>query len=120
MMSPSVIVDPAGAVTVLGTGGANRIRTALTQVIVNLIDHGMDPEQAVCARRCHLEEGVLNAEVFGLDDGASTLARLGPREVIPFPEPNLFFGGVHLVRRLTDGALEGAGDPRRGGACRVL
>jgi gamma-glutamyltranspeptidase/glutathione hydrolase len=119
MMCPMLMVSPAGDVTVMGTGGANRIRSALLQVISNLVDQRMPVERAVRAPRVHYEAGVLNAEVFDRDDAGAT-AELGARERITFDEPNLFFGGVHLVRRTADGTLEGAGDIRRGGACRVV
>ena len=33
MMSPTLLVDDEGRVTAMGTGGANRIRTAIVQVI---------------------------------------------------------------------------------------
>jgi len=115
MVSPSVLLSPDGDVTVLGSGGANRIRTAMTQVIALLVDQGRSLEQAVRAARVHFEAGVLNAETFERDDGGAGLAELGAPELISFPEPNLFFGGVHAVRLGADGALEAAGDPRRGG-----
>jgi gamma-glutamyltranspeptidase / glutathione hydrolase len=119
MMSPTLVVK-GDEVVVMGTGGANRIRTALIQVISNLLDHGMDVEHAVRAARVHFEDGVLNGET--IDDPAlgSLLAALGADKVVTFDEPNLFFGGVHLVRRRADGTLEGAGDLRRGGVCVVV
>lgn len=122
MMSPTLLVSSEGDVTALGTGGANRIRTALTQVVSNLVDHRLPVEQAVRTPRLHYEAGVLNLEVFDEQGGrrAETARGLGAREVVVFDEPNLFFGGVHLVRRRSDGTLEGAGDLRRGGVCRVV
>ena len=115
MVSPSLLLSPGGDVTVLGSGGANRIRTAMTQVIALLVDHGHSLQQAVSAARVHFEAGVLNAEVHQRDDGGEALANLGAPELVNFPEPNLFFGGVHAVRLSADGALEAVGDPRRGG-----
>ena len=46
----------------LGSGGSNRIRSAITQVLVNLLDFGMTPEQAVAAPRIHLEGDMLSLE----------------------------------------------------------
>jgi gamma-glutamyltranspeptidase/glutathione hydrolase len=117
MMSPTLMLDDDGGVTVLGTGGANRIRTAIVQVISLLTDFGMDCEHAVAAPRVHYEAGVLNAEVFEMYDSGKALEGLGARKLVAFPERSLFFGGVHMVQRKGDGSLEGAGDPRRGGAC---
>lgn len=119
MVSPSLVLTPDGSIVVMGTGGANRIRTALVQVISNVVDHGYPVERVVGAGRVHFESGVLNAETFDMADGGDALERLGAPELVRFEEPNLFFGGVHLVRRRGDGTLEGAGDPRRGGVCMV-
>ena len=56
MMAPTIILEPDGTVTALGTGGSNRIRTAILQVAVALIDHGMRLEEAVEAPRLHVEK----------------------------------------------------------------
>ena len=84
-------------------------------VISLLVDHGRGLEQAVGAARVHFEAGVLNAETFEMADGGAALEELGAPELVNFPAPNLFFGGVHAVRLGADGTLQAAGDPRRGG-----
>ncbi len=114
MMSPTMVVEEDGTLLVLGTGGANRIRTAITQVVTALADYRMHPVEAVGAPRIHFEEGVLNAETFGRP-GGDYFDSLGAPALIRFAEPNLFFGGVHMVLRRPDGEGEGAGDPRRFG-----
>jgi gamma-glutamyltranspeptidase/glutathione hydrolase len=119
-MSPTILLDADGGITVLGTGGANRIRTAITQVVTFLVDRGYDAERAVSAARLHFEAGVLNVEVMDLHDRGDALAALGADSFVRFDEKNLFFGGVHLVKRTADGSLSGAGDPRRSGAFRKV
>ena len=122
MMSPSVAEMADGSLTAMGSGGSNRIRTAIFQVLTNLIDQGLDLEVAVDAPRLHVERGVANAEQ-GLGEGCrEALAADSERfadEVMDWPRHNLFFGGVHAVRRDTAGDLSAAGDPRRGGAALV-
>ena len=110
MMAPTVVMRDGEAELVLGSAGSNRIRSALLQTIVAAVDHRMGAQQAVDAPRVHLEDGVLYAEP-GID-----LASPGTfhDEVVRFGERSLFFGGVQAVQR-RDGALLGAGDPRRGG-----
>jgi len=120
MMSPTLVEGGDGSFTVLGSGGANRIRTAITQVVSLLVDHGRPVADAVGAPRAHFEAGVLNVEVAGRPRGGAFLGELGARDVIRFDRPHLFFGGVHAVQRARDKSLTGIGDPRRGGACRVL
>ncbi|MCA9622733.1 MAG: gamma-glutamyltransferase, partial [Myxococcales bacterium] len=120
MMSPTLLLDDEGGVTALGTGGANRIRTAIVQVITRLHDHGEAPEVAVASPRLHFEAGVLNVETFEHADGGDALTALGADKLVRFPERNMFFGGVHIARRDPDGALSGGGDPRRGGVLRIV
>ena len=113
MMAPTAVVDDDGTVElVLGSAGSNRIRSAILQVIVGVVDHGLDAVRAVEAPRLHLEGDVVYAEP-GLD--LSTLDHA--RQVTTFGARNLFFGGAQAVEhdRATS-ALTGAGDPRRGGA----
>jgi gamma-glutamyltranspeptidase / glutathione hydrolase len=111
MMAPSVVMGAAGKVElVLGSAGSNRIRSALLQTIVGVVDYGMSAPEAVRAPRVHYEEGAVYAEP-GIDVRA--LEKEG-REVVAFHRLNLFFGGVQAVQ-CRDGKLLGAGDPRRGG-----
>ena len=57
MMAPTVVLDEGSPELVLGCAGSNRIRSAILQVIVNAIDHGMEAQAAVDAPRLHLEDG---------------------------------------------------------------
>src|SRR5207247_11150604 len=41
MMSPTVVLSEGVPELVLGSGGSNRIRSAILQTIVNVIDHGL-------------------------------------------------------------------------------
>ena len=120
MMAPTIILQSDGAVTALGTGGSNRIRTAILQVAVALLDHGMSLGYAVEAPRIHVEkDGTVSFEP-GLPEAAQAeLLALGDK-AHAWPEHNLFFGGVHAARRHGGGGVEGAGDPRRQGVARVV
>ncbi len=120
MMAPTIILEPDGTVTALGTGGSNRIRTAILQVAVALIDHGMRLEEAVEAPRLHVEKcGTVSFEP-GLPEAAEAeFLALGDR-AHAWPARNLFFGGVHAARRHGTGGVEGAGDPRRQGVALVV
>jgi gamma-glutamyltranspeptidase/glutathione hydrolase len=116
MMSPTVALRDGELELGLGSGGSNRIRSAITQVLVRALADGLPLADAVEAPRIHFEAGVVHAEP-GADDAA--LERLGERgyEIVRWREENLFFGGVHAAA--DHGALTGAGDPRRGGAVAV-
>ena len=113
MMAPTVVLDEGTPELVLGSAGSNRIRSAILQVIVNAIDHGMEAQAAVDAPRLHFEDGLVYAEP-GIDDAA---LRAAGRKVAWFRERNLFFGGCQAVERHHETrAFSGGGDPRRGGA----
>ncbi|MEX0758186.1 MAG: gamma-glutamyltransferase, partial [Tistlia sp.] len=122
MMAPTLARAADGAMLALGSGGSNRLRTAILQVLINCLQHGMAPAAAVAAPRLHVEQGVQlepGFEPAALEGLAGEgLAGLGRPTL--WPAPNLFFGGVHLVRRDARGRLEAAGDPRRGGAAAVV
>ena len=120
MMAPSVIAD-RGALTALGSGGSNRIRSALLQVISNLADFRMDAPAAVAAPRLHVEGSQLRMEAGFPAATINAAARelgdhhnLGDHRV--FNEPHMFFGGVHLAQVTRHGKLSAIGDPRRDGA----
>jgi gamma-glutamyltranspeptidase / glutathione hydrolase len=120
MMSPTVILRSGELEAGLGSGGSNRIRSAIVQSILRLLDDGLDAQAAVDAPRLHYEAGAVEAEP-GIDEAAlADLERRGYR-VRRWRSRNLFFGGVHAVARDPEsGALTGAGDPRRGGAVAPL
>jgi gamma-glutamyltranspeptidase/glutathione hydrolase len=53
-MSPTVVEDPQGRLfLVVGAPGGSTIITTTFQIIMNVIDHGMDIEEAVTAGRIH-------------------------------------------------------------------
>ncbi len=110
MMAPSVVIGGGQVELVLGSAGSNRIRSALLQTIVGVVDHGLSAREAVDAPRVHFENGVLYAEP------EIDLAELRDEQlqVVRFGAINLFFGGVQAVQR-RGGEIAGAGDPRRGG-----
>ena len=114
MMAPTAITRDDGWFAVTGSGGSKRIRSAILQVLSNMIDFGMSPEAAVTAPRLHVEPGQINLEGGFPDAGKALLAELFPR-VTAWDQRNMFFGGCHTVARAPDGALTGVGDPRRDG-----
>jgi gamma-glutamyltranspeptidase / glutathione hydrolase len=116
MMAPTAVLRDGRPELVLGSAGSNRIRSAILQTIVRVIDDGMRAPAAVRAPRVHYEEGVIYTEP-GVDVEA-----IGPTDHAhaAFRELNLFFGGVQAVERDADGQFWGGGDPRRGGAAEVV
>ena len=109
-MSPTIVSSEGGGLMALGSPGASRIPTAILQTIVNVEDFGMSLEDAVLHPRLHSEGGL-----FAYEAGTRK-ADLGSYEqVLPFGEPNMYFGGVNAVRRTPEGVFEAAADHRRSG-----
>lgn len=115
MMAPTVVLSDGRPEIALGSAGSNRIRSAIVQTVLNVVDGGMQAQEAVESPRLHYEDGVVEAEP-GVDAGAlDALERDGWR-VQRWRERNLYFGGAQAVKRDAEtGELSGGGDPRRGG-----
>ena len=106
MMSPTIVIGDSGPELVLGSGGSNRIRSAIKQVIINKFTKNMNLEEAIQAPRIHLEENIIHCE-SGVNTGELTF----PWSTIHhWHEKNLFFGGVNAVT-----PTNAVGDTRRSG-----
>ncbi len=114
MMSPTLLALPDGTWVVTGSSGSNRIRSAILQVISNLVDFGLDLEAAVAAPRIHFEGDLLNLEPPIDGPTVEALAANWPNLRL-WNRGSVFFGGAHSVAADPSGLLTGAGDPRRGG-----
>ena len=120
MMAPTIL-SRGGDRVALGSGGSNRLRTAILQTIVGLVEFGVSATEAVHAPRLHVElerdtnRPKLAFEAAGLAPDVVAALRATYPSPAEFEAPNLYFGGVHCALRI-DGAFEGVGDGRRGGA----
>ena len=112
MMSPSIIMKAKQPYILLGSGGSNRIRSAIVQVILNCIDQGVGLKEAIISPRIHLEGNDLYLEP---DIDISDNDVPDHISLHPFEEKNLFFGGVNAVT-----VTEGSSDPRRGGTFEIV
>lgn len=114
MMCPTIVHLSNGSRMATGSGGSNRIRSTVLQVLRHVMDGGSSIEDAISAPRLHWEAGDLHAETAAAEALLSLTGRI-PYPVIPHSVPNLFFGGAHTVGVDRDGNLHGQGDFRRGG-----
>lgn len=118
MMAPTIINHRSGSLVALGSGGSNRIRTALLQTILNLLEFDQGLERSVCHPRIHYENRLLNLEAGFSSAVIESLVRRYPDYKI-WDDINLFFGGVNAVMSAHD-RYEAVGDARRGGAGECL
>ena len=115
MMSPTIVLKEGKPIIVLGSGGSNRIRTAIVQVISNLLDFKLPITSAVSSPRVHWENHTFNLEPPLEPEALMNLIVPESTQVVRWKEQNMFFGGVHAVAKGVSGEIEGAGDPRREG-----
>jgi gamma-glutamyltranspeptidase/glutathione hydrolase len=54
-MTPTMVLKNGRVVMVIGSPGGPKIITTVTQVISNVLDHGMDIQSAISAPRVHLQ-----------------------------------------------------------------
>ena len=118
MMAPMFVDLPDGRVIAMGSGGSERIRSALLQTIVNLVDHGASLADAIATPRIHHDGRRIHVEPGVREQLSAALAALAP--VNRWSRSDLYFGGVHGVVRLPDGNVEAVGDLRRDGVGRVI
>ncbi|MEL6816057.1 MAG: gamma-glutamyltransferase [Cyanobacteria bacterium J06598_3] len=141
MMAPTMILKGGKPQLVLGSGGSNRIRTAVLQVISNILDFDMPLAAAVDAACIHWEKGVFHIEpgfasaaTESFEDELRGIVptgtertgtvrpekeQTGTEQIVQWQQNNMFFGGVHAVGTNADGALVGAGDSRRSGVVEI-
>jgi len=110
MMLPTIIMKDGKVKCVMGSGGSKRIRTAILQTIINIIDFNYSLKNAVESPRLHFEDGVVHIEP---DLPEKITKSIGKHyKVHKWKEKDMYFGGVHCV----SGEMQGWGDSRRGGS----
>lgn len=131
-MAPTVVTKDGRTVMVLGSPGGSRIITIVLQVLLNVIDYGMQPEEAVDAPRIHHQwlPDVIFAEPYAISPDTRSLLEArgyriitqspwGAAELIEVPPPATAAGpassGNDSARggRMRPGFIYGANDDRR-------
>ncbi len=115
-LSPTFVMDDDGPINIIGAPGGNSIHIGVVQGIINLIDHGMTPTEAVYAPRidCQWFDTVDVSSRFP-DYLCDALSKKGhkvikaPLDYVPFPLVQMI-----NVNRETQ-STSGASDPRGGG-----
>jgi gamma-glutamyltranspeptidase / glutathione hydrolase len=120
-MSPTIVTKDGKTVMVLGTPGGSRIITVVVHTILNVVDYGMNIQEAVDAPRFHQQwlPDVTNVEPFGLSpDTRKILTDMGHRFGDPQPSNHvaaILVGAPSLGGKpIGNARFFGANDPRRG------
>jgi len=119
-MSPTIVSKDGKPVFVVGTPGGSRIITAVLHTILNIVDYGMNVQEAVDAPRFHQQwlPDVTNVETFALSpDTRKILTDMGHNLGVPQPANHLaaIIVGAPSLGGKPVGAnrFYGANDPRR-------
>ena len=119
-MSPTIVTKDGQPVLVVGTPGGSRIITAVLHTILNVIDYGMNVQEAVDAPRFHQQwlPDVTNIEPFALSpDTIKLLKDMGHNLGNPQPANHMaaiLVGAPSLGGKpVGNNKFYGANDPRR-------
>jgi gamma-glutamyltranspeptidase/glutathione hydrolase len=115
MVPTMVFRDDGRPWIIVGAPGGSVIISAVLQTILNVIDFGMSPVEAVTVPRIHCEGGAIHAEARLPDSEMIALQAMGhevKRNAISF-DPVMSRGHVIVVDE--DGGWRGGADPRGGG-----
>lgn len=115
MMAPSLLINNNNNYSIaLGSGGSSRIRSAMMQVIVNVVAMNLDLIAAVTAPRIHWDGSIIQIEPGFESDLVQTLAKKW--RIHCWSNQDMYFGGVHATSN-TGCCI---GDHRRGGYALAL
>ena len=109
-MAPTLVEKDGRVLLVLGSPGGSRIITAVLETILDIVDYGMAPQQAIETPRIHHQwlPDEVSYERSGLSpESIAELAVAGYKLVEQRP-----WGAVELIE-IANGRLYGASDPRR-------
>ena len=120
-MTPTIVFRDGQPWAVVGAPGATKIPTGVLQAVVNMVDFGMSPTEAVSAPRIHCEGGQVDVEArvyFGVKDELEAMGHTVSKSGYSY-DP--FFSLVHVAAAdPATGRLEGAADPRGRGGLAVV
>ncbi len=120
-MSPTIVSRDGKPVMVIGTPGGSRIITVVVLCILNVIDYGMNIQEAIDAGRFHQQwlPETTNVELFALSpDTRKILVDMGHK--LGDPQPSGHAAGILVGAPSLNGKpigkdrFYGANDPRRG------
>ena len=117
-ISPTIILKDGKPFMAVGSPGASRVIAAVVEVIVNVIDYGMNTEEANFSPRffCQKFDDHLYLESRIPENVVEELKEKG-HNVQVLGDFDLFFGGVQLITVDPEtGIYYGSADPRRGGS----
>lgn len=118
-MAPTIARHADGTALAIGSPGASRITTAITQVLHHFIHNNMDLASSIAAPRLHVEvaahDGLRLVFEPGLSMSALDKSVLADFELYPFADVSMYFGGVQASLWHPQLGIISVADSRRAG-----
>lgn len=114
-MSPTIVMDGNLPFLTLGSPGGTRIISAVVSGITNVIDYGMELQEAILAPRvCNRNNYPLQLEARVDEEVLKELENMG-HEIQLMSDYDPSMGSIQAVQMLPNMQLHGGSDPRRDG-----
>jgi len=113
-MAPTIVLKDGKPFASLGSPGSGRIIPAVAFVISNIVDQGMDIQQAIDAPRAYSTVGTAHLE-GRIPRGVRVELEGRGQKIRVYKDYDNFFGGAQGILFYPDGVLHGGADPRRDG-----
>ena len=115
-MSPTFVLKDGQLELATGTPGGSHIITTVLQILVDVIDHGLNIAEATDAPRAHdqLWPDEIQVERGFSPDTIGLLEAMGHKVTL-----GMSSGSANSIARAPDGELSGASDPRQRGTLAV-
>ena len=121
-MTPTIVLRDGKPWFAVGSPGGSTIINTVLQVVVNVVDYGMNIQQAIDAPRFHhqwLADKIAYENFEFSRDTQDALEKMGHAFAPSAGAPPTYGGGnigdAHAIMIDADGTRLGASDPRRGG-----
>ncbi|MBH67672.1 MAG: gamma-glutamyltransferase [Rhodospirillaceae bacterium] len=117
-MVPTIVFKEGQPVIIVGAIGGSVIISAVLQTIINIIDYGMSPMEAVSVPRIHCEGNLLHVEARIEGSQIAKLASFGHKvQKSPYSFDPIM-ARAHVIA-LSDKGWRGGADPRSGGGIAI-
>lgn len=117
-MAPTLVMRDGAPFLTLGSAGGSRIISSIVEVIVNMIDFGMNIREAVFAPRFHPHEGEINISSDIPEKSQMGLQKMGYKVRVRDINKDewWYFGAVHAINYNSKSRnVYGAAEPLRDG-----
>ena len=114
-MTPTIVLKDNKPFIIVGSPGGSTIITVVLQVIMNVIDFGMDIQEAISAPRIHHQwfpDKIFTERFAVVDDVKANLEKMGYKFAEMYPSFRIIGRAQGILIDTDTGVVYGATDPR--------